>query len=180
MTAIISFISASQLGQERLDKDFASTIVDLFYRQHFASTTPVIKSLGSCGGFSGARFWRIEDASHVWCLRRWPQAACEDENRLLWIHRQLALAHAKGCSFLPVPLFSNTRETLVEYGDHLWQMERWMPGTADYHRLPSQARLAALQEFNMKEFNSLIYSLQVLLVIFITPQFQQIHLHQNK
>ena len=143
MTAIISFISASQLGQERLDKDFASTIVDLFYRQHFASTTPVIKSLGSCGGFSGARFWRIEDASHVWCLRRWPQAACEDENRLLWIHRQLALAHAKGCFFLPVPLFSNTRETLVEYGDHLWQMERWMPGTADYHRLPSQARLAA-------------------------------------
>ena len=126
-----------------MDKNTASTIVDLFYRHHFASTTPVIKSLGSGGGFSGARFWRIEDEQQAWCLRRWPQAACDDEKRLLWIHRQLALAHAKGCSFLPVPVFSNSRETLVEFGEHLWQMECWMPGKADYFTRPTDARLIA-------------------------------------
>jgi homoserine kinase type II len=99
--------------------------------------------MGAAGGYSGARFWKIRDQQQTWCLRRWPAPALGEERRLRWIHRQLATAREKGCHFVPVPVPAFTRETLVEFGDHLWQLEPWMPGVADFCERPEPQRLRA-------------------------------------
>ena len=59
-----------------------------------------LDSLGSAGGFSGARFWRVESAAGELCLRRWPREHPMRE-RLEQIHRVLRHAHSSGLLFVP-------------------------------------------------------------------------------
>lgn len=99
-------------------------------------------SLGSAGGFSGASLWRIHSASGEFCVRRWPSEHPSRE-RLEFIHTVLRHAAANGLTFIPAPLADCRGQTVIEMQDNLWEVTRWMPGTADYHRHPSSARLAA-------------------------------------
>lgn len=124
----------------------AASVIRLFYRHQLRQASPLVEFLGSAGGFSGARFWKITDAPEAFCLRRWPIQASRDERRLHWIHRQLATAHAAGCDFLPVPVIGNDRETLVEHEGYLWQLEPWMPGHASYRVDPSSEKLVAAMQ----------------------------------
>lgn len=129
-----------------MNSDKAASVIDLFYRHQIQGTSPLIEGLGSAGGFSGARIWRITDDLKEYCLRRWPSAASQNERRLRWSHRQLSVAYDAGCRFVPVPLPGVTRETLVEHGDHLWQLEPWMPGVADFADNPSLEKLGAAMQ----------------------------------
>lgn len=105
------------------------------------SANAAIRSLGNAGGFSGARFWRIESDGSSLVLRRWPESATDSMSRIRWSHDVLREANNHGCQFVPVPLKASSGESLVFHDTALWQLEPWMPGAADFGRSPTPCRL---------------------------------------
>ena len=117
-----------------------------------------VEPLGSAGGMSGAQFWRVSAVVRgspdpappklgvglptPYILRRWP-AEHPSPDRLRFIHAVLRHAAERGCGFLPVPVTLQTGQSFVSHSGHLWELEPWMPGVADYDRLPSVAKLRA-------------------------------------
>ncbi len=99
-----------------------------------------LEYLGWAGGFSGARFWKLECLAGLFCLRCWP-ADHPTEEQLARIHAVLRWAAQRGCEFLPVPQPTRQGHTYVACGKRLWELTPWMPGEADYHARPSQAKL---------------------------------------
>ncbi|MBI1310579.1 phosphotransferase [bacterium] len=92
-------------------------------------------------GFSGARVHRVAIESAAYCVRQWPVGASGE--RLLAIHR--LLSHVEQSSQVPiaVPLLSADGRTVTEYQGRLWQVEPWLPGTADFDDSPTESRLHA-------------------------------------
>ena len=112
--------------------------------RHFPSLPPRERRecLGSAGGFSGARFWRIVTPAGRFCLRRWP-AGHPSPERLRFIHAALLRAQAAGLDFVPAPLSTDQGHTFVRRDGALWELTAWLPGEADYVQRPGGARLAA-------------------------------------
>jgi len=110
-----------------------------------------IESLGSAGGFSGARFWRIAAGRGCLCLRRWPRSHPTSQ-RLDWIHAVLRHAERYGFDLLPVPFETRRGRSHVRGAGALWELAPWLPGTADSlcppHREKLSAALIALAEFH--------------------------------
>lgn len=101
-----------------------------------------VQPLGTAGGFSGARFWKVFESDRQWCLRRWP-AEHPAPDRLQFIHAVLQHVARRGVSIVPVPRVSREGTTYVEHAGHRWDLTPWMPGMADFRRSPTPARLAA-------------------------------------
>jgi Ser/Thr protein kinase RdoA (MazF antagonist) len=97
--------------------------------------------LGNGGGFSGAFLWRIDNSAGPLCLRAWPPH--ETWARLRFRHHLMLLARQHGLGFVPALFATCDRATGVEYGGRLWELTEWLPGRADFHERPSQARLEA-------------------------------------
>lgn len=97
--------------------------------------------LGNAGGFSGARLWRGETADgRQFALRAWPTRTM-NAGRLQMIHRATS---ALSCfSFVPGLVESQAGETFVQIDYPFWEITEWMPGTADFHQMPTDARLFA-------------------------------------
>src|SRR5688572_5098303 len=122
--------------------------------QRFAEIEPVlsaypadcrpsgVESLGSAGGFSGAKFWRLDSPRGSLCLRRWPPEH-PDKARLGWIHAVIAHVGAAGFLLLPTPLSTQSGRTFCEDDDYLWELTPWMRGSADYWSNPQPKKLAA-------------------------------------
>jgi homoserine kinase type II len=104
-----------------------------------AACTP----LGSAGGFSGARLWRIAGEGGEFCLRRWP-AEHPDEARLQFIHSVLRRVFDRGVQEVAVPRESIAGATWVRHDGFLWELTCWMPGQADFDddRRPEKLRAA--------------------------------------
>ena len=96
-----------------------------------------IQDLGNAGGFSGARLWRIDFDDHAVCIRRWPGNM--QPSRLSQIHQ--LLNHVSPNVPVPVPLKTFDGNTYLTMEDHIWQVEPWMPGKADYETTPSNRKL---------------------------------------
>ena len=92
-------------------------------------------------GFSGTFVARVETPSGAFCLRGWSAGA--DGERILALHEFLAHVRARGIDYVAVPFAAEHGETLVEVARRLWQVEPWLPGSADFWSRPSDARLAA-------------------------------------
>jgi homoserine kinase type II len=90
-----------------------------------------IEALGSAGGFSGARFWRLETPRGLLCLRRWPVENPNAE-RLAFIHAVLEHVHGHGFDAIPLPIRTLIGKTCCSLHDHLWELTPWLPGAADY------------------------------------------------
>jgi Phosphotransferase enzyme family len=105
------------------------------------SQNATITSLGNSGGFSGARLWRIESGGSSYVLRQWPESASGYFSRLRWSHDVLREAYKNGCQFVPVPITASSGESLILRDRSLWQLEPWMPGTADFEKSPTPVRL---------------------------------------
>jgi len=101
-----------------------------------------MESLGAAGGFSGARFWRLETARGPYCLRRWPESQ-PDQQRLEFIHSVLWYVHQEEFDLVPVPVETIGQQSYVWGAGHLWELAPWMPGTADYLADPQPQRLRA-------------------------------------
>ena len=98
--------------------------------------------LGSAGGFSGARFWRLSTPSGTLCLRRWPQEHPPAE-RLEFIHAALWYVQQEGFDQVPVPRETTSHTSYVLHEGHLWELAPWLPGKADFLRDPRPERLRA-------------------------------------
>ncbi len=104
-----------------------------------------IRYVGNPGGFTAARLWQVESETGLWCLRAWPPHGIEEE-KLTFIHKVLLTAAAAGLQFIPAPLTTGSGKTYVELEGRLWEMSRWMPGTADFHARPSDRRMTAAMQ----------------------------------
>lgn len=91
-------------------------------------------------GFSGAVVVRVRSDAGDLCLRGWPPNAPPAE-RIRGLHRLLAHVHATGVTQVPVPRPASDGDTLVELHDRWWQLEPWLPGTADFLQDSSDVRL---------------------------------------
>ncbi len=75
-----------------------------------------------------------------YCLRGWPPSGLP-RGRLRELHHFLRFVDRHGIDVLPVPFPDIRGETLVSQAGRDWQLEPWMPGVADFHQRPSDARL---------------------------------------
>lgn len=91
---------------------------------------------------SGAQFWRVGASRGTLCLRRWPNEH-PSPKRLQFIHAVLQHAARRAILFVPVPIAARDGESFVHHAGNLWQLEPWMPGTADYERSPREEKLSA-------------------------------------
>lgn len=97
--------------------------------------------LGDREGFSGASLWRIEAAGGLFALRAVP-ADQIDQDRELGLHALLAHIHHRGVRQVPVPIAARNGSTLVSGCGGVWQLEPWMPGSAE-RGMPNEQRLQA-------------------------------------
>lgn len=104
-----------------------------------------IESLGSAGGFSGSRFWRVTTASGVLCLRRWPEQH-PSPDRLEFIQAVLWHVVREGFELVPLPLSTRLHKGYVAHGGYLWELAPWMPGKADFRDDPTDRKLKAAME----------------------------------
>lgn len=110
-----------------------------------------VEPLGSAGGLSGARFWRVVAPRGALVLRCWPIEHPTPEG-LRFIHAVLQHAAIRGMRILPVPIANRNGKTFERHAGHLWELAPWLPGVADYEKSPRveklRAALQALAEFH--------------------------------
>ncbi|MEX0701738.1 MAG: phosphotransferase [Planctomycetales bacterium] len=93
-------------------------------------------------GFSGAVIFRVRCSAGDFCVRGWPPGGMPAE-RILGLHRLLGHVRGAGVTQLAVPVDASDGSTLVRVAGRDWQVEPWLPGRADFHEEPSDARLRA-------------------------------------
>lgn len=93
-------------------------------------------------GFSGARVWKATTAVGEFAVRQWPAEGLHSD-RLLGLHQLLHHLRDQHITLVAPPVTAASGTTLVDVSNHLWQLEPWMPGSADYHNQPSEAKLSA-------------------------------------
>ncbi len=99
-----------------------------------------ISDLGNAGGFSGSRIWKIQTQVRSYCLRRWPSGH-PDPQQLAFIHHVLVHAHANGCHEVAYPLACKSGQRFVQLDNHLWELNDWKEGKADFDQNSSSTRL---------------------------------------
>jgi len=100
-----------------------------------------VRSLGTAGGFSGARFWQIQQAQGDWGIRRWPREH-PPVSRLKWIHSVLSHSLGQGFPLLPPMRITPAGESFVRESGFLWECSRWMPGIPALKQDPDSIRIA--------------------------------------
>jgi len=107
--------------------------------------------LGSAGGYSGARFWKLVTNRGPMCLRRWPHPH-PDKQQLTWIHNVITQVTTSGFTLIPNPVRTNTGKTFCCFEQHLWELTPWLPGKANFWDQPGlqklEAALSALARFH--------------------------------
>ncbi len=111
-------------------------IAQFFLNDPSATIVPIMGN----EGFSGAQIYRVEMGGKGYSLRRWPADGPPLE-RLLGLHRLLEVTWKLGVTQIAVPLRSRSGSSLLHVDGHLWQVEPWMPGTADFHAQATRPRL---------------------------------------
>jgi hypothetical protein len=116
-------------------------------------TVRQVEPIGSGGGWSGSRLWRVTDAvGRQFCLRRWPPEH-PSADRLRFIHAVLGRV-SQALPAVAQPLPTTDRRTYVERRGTFWELTEWKPGAADNHSRPTEARLRAALRV-LAEFHTL-------------------------
>lgn len=120
-------------------------VADVLRHYPLVQPAPRWTALGSEGGFSGAKLWRVVSSEGDFCLRRWPPEH-PDEDRLHFIHSVLRTAFEGGLHEVPLPIIHSGGDSFFRHDGFLWELAPWMPGAADYHCHPTREKLrSALQ-----------------------------------
>lgn len=93
-------------------------------------------------GFSEAEVFHAATPLGEYALRCWP-AEHPSSGHIRTIHKLLAQAHERGCTFVPVPVANLHGDTLIEFAGRRWQLEPWMPGWPDLATPPVPGHVAA-------------------------------------
>lgn len=93
------------------------------------------------GGFSGAGVWKLATDRGTFAVRRWPKSSLPG-SRILGLHKLLRHLRSSGIDYVAVPLVSASGSTLTGFDNHMWQVEPWLPGVADFAANPSPGRLS--------------------------------------
>jgi Ser/Thr protein kinase RdoA (MazF antagonist) len=93
-------------------------------------------------GFSGAEIFHATSPLGTFALRCW-QADHPTSSHIRTIHKLLAQAFDRGCTFVPVPVANLHGDTLIEFAGRRWQLEPWMPGAPDLDAKPGPERVEA-------------------------------------
>ncbi len=101
-----------------------------------------LTSLGSAGGFSGARIWRVESLVGDWRLKAWPPSTM-NLSRLAAIHARMISARSAQLDFVPFVATRRDGSTCTDLDGCAWDLVSWMPGKADFNSQPSSARMIA-------------------------------------
>jgi len=111
----------------------------------FDPSTAQIECPEAACGFSGALILRVQHDGAWWCLRRWPRRGLP-ARRIAGLHHFAGWLRQAGVQEIAVPVVSPRGESLVDHQGHLWQIEPWMPGRADFLEDPADEKLqSALQ-----------------------------------
>jgi Ser/Thr protein kinase RdoA (MazF antagonist) len=94
-------------------------------------------------GFSGAQVWRVIDDCGAWAMRATPESAVILD-RVRGLHRLIHALRRREFTLLPCPERNPAGESLLLAAGFAWQLEPWMPGTADFHAVPHRTRLVAV------------------------------------
>ena len=94
----------------------------------------------AAAGFSGAVIRQMTCQDGRYCLRGWPRNSLPIE-RIAGLHRLLDWISRRGVRQVAVPIRDGEGVTLVEHHGRFWQIEPWMPGSADFSSNPSVSRL---------------------------------------
>lgn len=111
----------------------------------FDAQATAIDCPSSARGFSGAAIFRVQAGNRTFCLRRWPREGLSAV-RLRELHHLLGHLKQSGIDVIPQPVRVLSGETLVSHGGTWWQLEPWMPGTADFNQSPTDERLRAAMQ----------------------------------
>jgi Ser/Thr protein kinase RdoA (MazF antagonist) len=114
----------------------------LIFERFSSSFRPDTVRLSSAQGFSGASIWKIATPSGS-CALRAVKTSSVDSRRLAALHRLVAHVRSSGMTQVAAPIAALEGETFVEFGGLTWQLEPWMPGSADYCSHPTETRLRA-------------------------------------
>src|SRR5581483_8535761 len=98
-------------------------------------------SLERHAGFSGAVVWKVETDVGPVALRKWPSGW--NSTRLAGLHRLLEFLHRKELEIVAAPWRTRAGHTLLVCNRHLFQVEPWLPGVADFRKSPTETRLTA-------------------------------------
>ena len=66
-----------------------------------------------------------------------------ERQRLAALHRLVAYVRDRGVIQVPAPIAALDGATFFEVDGNVWQLEPWMPGTADFSTYPTDVRLQA-------------------------------------
>src|SRR4051794_21744340 len=113
------------------------------------STPP--EPLGNAGGMSGSSLWRYRSGLGPLVLRAWPHDG-PPLTTLEEIHGWLSETGHLG--FVPIPIRGRDGRTLYPQAGRVWELSRWMSGSAETDRPPTSARVtsafAALAAFHQR------------------------------
>lgn len=90
-----------------------------------------LESLENAGGFSGARIWKAETETGTFCVRRWPRPH-PSKDRLEFIHGVLLHLESNNYELIAPPIRAQTGETWAEFGGYFWELNKWLPGKANF------------------------------------------------
>jgi Ser/Thr protein kinase RdoA (MazF antagonist) len=111
----------------------------VLHRYRFVQPGDRLTPIGNCGGFSGARLWRLEGAAGTFCLKARPV----HQELLIRIHTLLQRARMAGLTIVPQVVATADGQTCVAHAGWLRDLMNWMPGRADFHLRPTVERLRA-------------------------------------
>lgn len=110
---------------------------------HWPAFFSQAKLIDSHTGFSGAIIERLEIAGEEFALRGWPVQSLPPE-RILGLHQFQKFLFDRGLTQVSVPVPGSDGRTIATEENRFWQLEPWMPGSANFLAEPNDDKLKSV------------------------------------
>ena len=110
---------------------------------HWPAFFATAKVIDSHAGFSGAIIERLEIAGEQFALRGWPPQSLSAD-RLSGLHQFQKFLFDRGLTQVSVPVPASDGRTIASVETRFWQLEPWMPGSANFLSEPNDEKLKSV------------------------------------